>query len=242
MARSDRFPSLHTLACTLVLIAIGMATTMRADDKKADNMSCDGNPVAAVDRQYQQLPGDVLEPRHVGIVRPFIGTGSLDVSVCNAQLIVRTKPDAKDLRLSVDLGEKTDKAAADYIHILRFDSDGAVIHLKFPNNSHAVVTLTLPLNKGLESEFNLGKGDLNFDAIGSAGKREINVGYGHAKLLVDGDKSYADMQVNIGMGSLHDHRPGGHDGHFVVSKNYSGSGVGSLQVNVGMGSLDIAQE
>ena len=59
---------------------------------------------------------------------------------------------------------------------------------------------------------------------------------------MEGDKSYSDMKVNIGLGSLHDHRPGGHDGHFVVSKNYSGSGTGSLQINVGMGSLDIAQE
>lgn len=242
MTRLYRFPSLHTLACTFVLTAIGAATTMRADDKKTDNMNCDGNPVVAADRQYQQMPGDMLEPRHVEIVRPFQGAGSLNVSVCNAQLTVRTRPNAKDLKLSVDLGDKSDKVAADYIHILRFDSDGGVIHLKFPNNSHAVVTLILPMNKDLESEFNLGKGDLNFDAIGSAGKREINVGYGHAKLLLDGDKSYSDMQVNIGMGSLHDHRPGGHDGHFVVSKNYSGSGVGSLQVNVGMGSLDIAQE
>jgi hypothetical protein len=65
---------------------------------------------------------------------------------------------------------------------------------------------------------------------------------GHMKLLVDGDKSYSKMEVNIGMGSLHDHRPGGHDGHFIVSKNYSGSGAGPLQINVGMGSLDIRQE
>ncbi|QNI30939.1 hypothetical protein H7849_17720 [Alloacidobacterium dinghuense] len=215
---------------------------MRADDKKSDNLSCDGDPVAVSDRQYQQQAGDVLESRHLEIVRLFAGTGSLNVSVCNAQLRVRTKPDAKDLKLSVELGDKVEKPAADYIHILRVDPESATIHLKFPNNSHAIVTLTLPMNKGLESEFNLGRGDLNFDAIGSAGEREINVGYGHAKLLVDGDKSYADMQVNIGMGSLHDHRPGGHDGHFVVSKSYSGSGVGSLEVNVGMGSLDIAQE
>jgi len=218
-----------------------MGTAVRADEKKPDNLNCDGNPVTA-DRQYQQQTGDVLEPRHLELVRSFTGTGSLNVNVCNAQLRVRSKPDAKDLRISVELGDKTSEPAADYIHILRVDPEDALIHLKFPNNSHAVVVLTVPMNKGLESQFNLGRGDLNFDAIGSAGERLINVGYGHAKLLVEGDKSYSDMQVNIGMGSLHDHRPGGHDGHFVVSKSYSGSGIGSLQVNVGMGSLDIAQE
>jgi hypothetical protein len=241
MAYLYSFPSARRLAWVLVWIILG-AGTMRADAKKADNMDCDGDPVAVSERQYQQQAGDVLEPRHLEIVRSFAGTGSLNVSVCNAQFTVRTRPDAKDLKLSVDLGDKSDKAAADYIHILRVDPESATIQLKFPNNSHAIVTLTLPMNKGLESEFNLGRGDLNFNAIGSAGEREINVGYGHAKLLVEGDKSYSDMQVNIGMGSLHDHRPGGHDGHFIVSKSYSGIGVGSLQVNVGMGSLDIAQE
>lgn len=242
MAHRNYFRSTRRMAFVLALIALGAGKTMRADDTKVDNLSCDGQPVAVADRQYQQQAGDVLEPRHLEIARSFTGTGSLHVSVCNGQLRVRTRPDAKDLRISVDLGDKADKPAADYIHILRVAPDDGVIHFKFPNDSHAVVTLTVPINKGLESQFNVGKGDLNFDAIGSSGERQINVGYGHAKLLVEGDKNYSDMQVNIGMGSLHDHRPGGHDGHFVVSKSYSGSGVGSLQVNVGMGSLDIAQE
>lgn len=242
MAYRDCFSTGRTVWCALALIVLGVGTTLRADQKKSDNMDCNGDPVVVAERQYQQQAGDVLEPRHLEIARPFMGTGSLDISVCNARLVVHTKPDAKDLRISVEMGDKPDKPAADYVHIFRVAPDNGVIHLKFPNDSHAVVTLTVPMNQGLESQFNLGKGELNFDAIGSSGARQINVGYGHAKLLVEGDKSYSDMQVNIGLGSLHDHRPGGHDGHFVVSKSYSGSGVGSLQVNVGMGSLDIAQE
>lgn len=222
----------------LMLLAAGMLHA----DTKAENMNCDSSPISVADRQFQQQPGDVLEPRHLELIRSFTGTGSLHVSVCNAQLLVRTKPDAKDLKISVELGDKTAEPAADYIHILHVDPSNAQVQLKFPADSHASVTLTVPMSKGLESQFNLGKGDLNFDAIGSAGQRQINVGYGHAKLLVEGDKSYSDMQVNIGMGSLHDHRPGGHNGHFVVSRSYSGTGDGSLQVNVGMGSLDIAQE
>ena len=236
------FQSLRTMTYVLALIALGAGSLLRADANKSGNMDCNGDSVALADRQYQQQAGDVLEPHHLDIARPFTGTGRLDISVCNAKMIVRTKPNAKDLRIMVELGDKTDKPVSDYIHILQVDPQNARLHLKFPNNSHATVTLTVPINTGLESEFNLGKGDLDFNAIGSAGEREINVGYGHAKLLVEGDKSYSDMQVNIGMGSLHDHRPGGHDGHFVVSKSYNGSGAGSLQVNVGMGSLDIAQE
>jgi hypothetical protein len=241
MTSHHRFPSIRTVICVLALIVLGTGMT-RADQKKTDNMNCDGEPVAVADREYQQQPGDVLEPGHLDISRPFTGTGRLSVNVCNARLVVRTKPDTKEVRVSVELENKIDKPASDYIHIFRVDPQHATLHLKFPPHSHATVTLTVPLNQGLESEFNLGRGDLNFDAIGSAGDRTINVGYGHAKLSVEGDKSYSGMQVNIGMGSLHDHRPGGHDGHFVVSRNYSGSGAGSLQVNVGMGSLDIVQQ
>ncbi len=242
MTYHDGFRLIRRLGCILAMSVLAMGTAVRADDTKNGNLNCDGDSVSVADRQYERQAGDVLEPRHLEIARPFSGTGTLDVSVCNAQLVVHSTPNAKDLRVSVELGSKSDKPAEDYIHILHISPDNGVIHLKFPNGSHAVVKLTVPMNKSLESQFNLGKGDLNFDAIGSAGERQINVGYGHAKLLVEGDKSYSDMQVNIGMGSLHDHRPGGHDGHFVVSKSYSGSGVGSLQVNVGMGSLDIAQE
>ncbi|HYK36773.1 hypothetical protein [Alloacidobacterium sp.] len=242
MAFRGGLPAVRRAACVLALVVLGAGTALCADDKQSGNKDCDGRPLTAADREFQQQPGDVLEPQHLEIVRPFSGTGRLDVNVCDARLIVRVKPDAKDLKVSVDLGDKSKTSALGFVHVLKVAPDNGVLLLKFPEDAHAVVTLTIPMSKGLESEFNLGKGDLNFDAIGSAGQREINVGYGHAKLLVEGDKSYSDMQVNIGMGSLHDHRPGGHDGHFVVSRNYSGSGDGSLQVNVGMGSLDIAQE
>lgn len=227
--------------CILVLMVLA-AGTLHADEQQTGNTACDGKPLTAADREYQQQVGDVLEPRHLEISRPFTGSGKLNVSVCDAQLVVRARPDAKDLKISVELGDKSNVPAVDYIHVLKVAPNDGVILLKFPEDSHAVVTLTVPMNEGLESQFNLGKGNLNFDAIRSAGRRQINVGYGHAKLLVEGDTSYSDMQVNIGLGSLHDHRPGGHDGHFVVSRSHSGTGDGSLQINVGMGSLDIAQE
>jgi len=241
VSRLNALQAIRYAACTAVLAVISAGLCAQGEQKSSGNMNCDGEPVK--DHQYEKQLGDVLDSHHIEIVRPFVGTGKLDVSVCNAQLRVRTKADAKELKLFVETdAQRGGNSAEDYVHIFRVAPDNGVIHLKFPGDSHATVTLVLPMNAGSDSEFNLGKGNLEFDAIGGAGKREINVGYGHAKLLVDGDKSYSDMEVNIGMGSLHDHRPGGHDGHFVVSKNYSGSGAGSLEINVGMGSLDIAQE
>jgi hypothetical protein len=65
---------------------------------------------------------------------------------------------------------------------------------------------------------------------------------GHMQLLLDQDKSYSKMEVNIGIGTLHDHRPGGSDSHVNASKKYAGTGSGSLEINVGMGSLDIRND
>lgn len=206
----------------------------------ADDTNC-SDPVVAHD--YERKPGDVLQPRQADLVRPFTGNGKLEVNVCHGDLRVRSKADAKELTLHIEMAAQPGgHAAGDFIQVFRIHPEDGVIHLKFPADAHATVTLVVPMGASSTDEFNLGKGNLDFDAIGGAGSREINVGMGDMKLLVDGDKSYSKMEVNVGMGSLHDHRPGGRNGHFAVSRDFTGSGSGSLEVNVGMGSLDIRQE
>jgi hypothetical protein len=222
----------------LVFVA---ASTLMANAARAESMNCDEQPLTS--HEYNPKPGDVVQPRHLELVRPFAGSGSLEVHVCDADLRVRTRPDAKDLRLTVEMSSQPGgHTAADYIAAVRVQPTDGVIQLKFPKEAHATVTLDVPMQDGSNNEFNLGRGNLDFDAAGGTGSRQINLGMGSMKLLVDGDKSYSTMDVNIGMGSLHDHRPRGHDGHFVVSRNYSGSGTGSIEVHVGMGSLDIGKE
>jgi|GEM_PF-6667115 hypothetical protein len=223
-----------TLALTTVLHA-------RADQKPMDDANCNGRPAA--EQQFHPQSGDVLGPRHLELVRPFSGNGKLTFSVCHAEVHVRSNPRATELKLTVDIGSGPNgHPAADYIHVFRVDPEHGEINLKFPKDTHAVVTLIAPMHEGSHDEFNFGMGPVNFDAVGSAGHREINVGMGHINLLLDGDKDYSSMEVNIGMGSLHDHRPGGHNGHFVVSRDYSGTGKDHMEINVGMGSMDISQE
>lgn len=222
-------------------VALMVIMPLRAEQKGSDNLSCDGQPI--VEHQFQPQAGDLVDPRHIEFARPFSGRGELIVSVCDADLYVRTNPNAKEMRLMVQMASQPGgHAAADYVHIFHVDPDDGVIHLKFAKNAHASVTLVVPMSTDSRNEFNLGRGELIFDAVGSGGQREFNVGKGHMKLLVDGDKSYSGMEVNIGRGSLHDHRSGGRDGHFVVTRDYRGSGDGSLEINVGMGSLDIVPE
>jgi hypothetical protein len=220
------------------LLLLAFSSLMQA---RADDMNCNGRYVTS--RQFQPQPGDVLQPQHLEMVRPYTGTGNLEVSVCDADLHVRPDTQAKQLKLLVDMkSQPDDHPAADYVHIFDVTPEHGKVHLKFPKSAQATVTLIVPINVGSKNEFDLGRGNLVFDAIGTAGQREFNVGMGDMKLLVEGDKDYSSMEVNIGMGSLHDHRPGGRNGHFVVSRNYRGSGNGSMEINVGMGSLDITQE
>jgi hypothetical protein len=101
------------------------------------------------------------------------------------------------------------------------------------------VIVELPSSASLHSEINLGAGRFYLDADGVKGNRQVNVGAGAAHLSVVGDRDYADFTANVGMGSFHDHRPGGQSSHFIVSRTYQGKGEGKLEVNVGAGSIDV---
>ncbi|MBB5317845.1 hypothetical protein [Tunturibacter empetritectus] len=232
-------------------LALILATTLTAhaaqtdtqSNSHSDSMNCTEFDKPITTHDYISAPSDILHPHHLELTRPFAPSGKLKLHICRADLRINTRPDAKEIKLTVNLDTQSGSyTVADYIQTIRVQPDKGVINLNFPKAAHATVTVTLPMGQNSENEINLGYGDLDFNAIGSAGNREINVGMGHMQLIVDKDKNYSKMEVNVGMGSLHDHRPGGHDGHIVVSKDYAGTGAGSLQINVGMGSLDIRND
>jgi hypothetical protein len=227
-----------------LFIFVFLATTpLLAQSTQNKSMNCGDDDPPLTTHDYASAPGDVLQPHHLEVKRPFAINGKMEVQICNANLRVRTTRDAREARLTADFeNQPGSHPMTDYIHTLRIQPDSGAIRLRFPKGAHAIVTLTLPMGPDSNNEFNLGRGDLDFNAIGSAGRREINVGMGHMQLVLHDDRNYSKMEVNVGMGSLHDHRPGGHDGHFVVSKDYAGTGAGSLEINVGMGSLDIRNE
>jgi hypothetical protein len=232
------------LATTLAAHAAKPSSDSQADSKaQSESMDCGENDKPVTTHDYTSAPGDILQPHHLELTRPFAANAKLKLHVCRADLLVNIQPDAKEMKLTVVLSPQSGSyAVADYIQTLRVQPDKGVIQLKFPRAAHASVTITMPMGQNSSNEISLGYGDLNFNAAGSAGNREINVGMGHMQLLLDQDKSYLKMEVNVGMGTLHDHRPGGFDGHFTVSKNYSGIGSGSLDINVGMGTLDIRND
>jgi hypothetical protein len=208
----------------------------RADE----NNTCDAG--GATPYGLKPQAGDVVQPRHLSLTRAFAGTGKLSVNICNADVRLVNRPDALRMELTVQMdGSDGSHNIADYVKSFSVQPDSGLVEMKFSKAARAHVTLTLPMKRGEDFEFNLGRGDLEFVAGNGAGERQINVGMGSVKMLV-GDAPYGSMQVNIGMGSLHDHRPGESDGHFVVSKEYQAKGDGSLQINVGMGRMEIRQD
>ena len=223
----------------LCLLAVATLFTANAA-AHAESDDCDAG--GATPHGLKPQAGDVVQPRHLSLTRAFAGTGKLSVNFCNADVRLVNRPDARQLELTVQMeGSDGSHDIADYVKTFRVQPDGGEVEMKFSKAARARVTLTLPMKRGEDFEFNLGRGDLDFVAGNSAGERQINVGMGAVKMRV-GDTPYGSMQVNIGMGSLRDHRPGESDGHFVVSKEYQAKGDGSLQINVGMGSMEIRQD
>jgi hypothetical protein len=237
-------------AATLTAHAAQPESNPQSDQKsqpdsksQSESMDCGEFDKPITTHDYIATPADILQPHHLELTRPFNANGKLKLHLCRADLRVNIQPDSSQIKLTVLLNpESGSYKLADSIKTIRVQPDKGVINLNFPKAAHATVTVTMPMGLNSDNEINLGYGDLNFNATGSAGHREFNVGMGHMQLLLDKDKSYSTLKVNVGLGTLHDHRPGGADGHFTVTKVYPGTGAGSLEINVGMGSLDIRND
>jgi hypothetical protein len=203
---------------------------------RAENNNC-GEPPDPT--HYVAQSGDTEDAQHIVMQRSFNGQGKLELNVCSGELHI--KPGHGDrLTLRIQTATNPELKMRAYVKTLDISSDQATISLQFPHKTHPVVTLELPSTASLKSEINLGAGKFYFDAEGIKGNRELNLGAGAAYLTMADDRGYANFEANVGMGSFHDHRPGGRSSHFIISRNYQGKGSGSLEVNVGAGSIDIS--
>jgi hypothetical protein len=214
--------------CGVVLFGMGVAA-------RAENNSCGEPPDPS---HYVAQSGDTENAQHLAVERTFNGQGKLELNMCSGELhIVRGHGDT--LKLRIETGNAPSLKMRAYVKTFDVTSDHVTISLDFPNKLHAIVTVEVPSSASLSSEINLGAGKLFFDAEGIKGDRKLNLGAGTTNLSMLGDRSYASFEANVGMGSFHDHRPGGSSSHFIISRQYQGKGEGSLEVNVGAGSIDI---
>ena len=216
-------------ACVCVaLAAMGRAAL-------ADGNSCGEPPEPS---HYVAQSGDSEDAQHFAVERTFAGQGNLELNVCSGELHIRPASGDK-LKLRIETGSGPSLKMRAYVKDLDVTGDHATISLEFPRKYHPVVTLEVPSSTSLKTEINLGAGKLYFTADGMKGNREVNLGAGEAHLAMVGDHAYSTFEANVGMGSFHDHRPGGASSHFIISREYQGSGEGRLEVNVGAGSIDI---
>jgi len=214
--------------CGVMLLGMGVAA-------RAENNNC-GEPPAP--SHYIAQSGDTEDAQHMAVERTFTGQGHLEFNMCSGELrIERGHGDRLKLRIETDATPSLKMRA--YVKTLDVVGDHVTISLEFPHKLHPVAVLELPSSTSLASEFNLGAGKVYFEADGVKGDRKLNLGAGEANLTMWGDRDYTSFEANVGMGSFHDHRPGGGSSHFIISRHYQGKGEGTVEVNVGAGSIEI---
>jgi hypothetical protein len=222
------------LRWSLPLLALcGMAVAARAE-----NNNCGEPPDPS---HYVAQSGDTEDAQHLAVERDFAGKGRLEVNMCSGELRIERGHSDK-LKLRIETRSAPSLKMRAYVKTLEVAADHATITLQFSYKMHPVVVLELPSSASLNSQINLGAGKLFFDADAIKGDRELNLGAGEMHLGMVGDRGYASFEANVGMGSFHDHRPGGRSSHFIISRQYQGKGTGTLHVNVGAGAIDIDAE
>lgn len=202
---------------------------------RAENNNCGEPPDPS---HYVAQSGDTEDAQHLAVERNFTGKGHVEFNMCSGELRIE-RGHGDRLKLRIETGSAPSLKMRAYVKTLDVTAERVTISLQFPHRTHAVVVLELPSSTSLNSQINLGAGKLLFDADAVKGDREINLGAGDTHLGMVGDRDYASFEANVGMGSFHDHRPGGASSHFIISRTYQGKGEGTLQVNVGAGSIDI---
>jgi hypothetical protein len=221
------------LLCCLLATAFLLPENAFAEDH--NSMDCPG----WLSSTHAPLAeGDQNSSSHLQLSRKVDAGADFDLNICAADVTLTGSAD-NTLRVTVDLERPAQQhTAVDYLQKLDIIPDHVELQLHLMRPLHAKVTIEIP-SAPPTLTLNLGRGDLRLVADRIGGKREsINVGYGHVEFQGNAD-AYQGLGVNIGLGSLHDNRKDGESHHFIVSRSFEGTGMGSIEVNVGMGSVDL---
>ena len=198
------------------------------------SMSCDSR---LSDKHAELAPGDQSTATHLQLSRAVSATAEVNIDVCSADLTI-TGGSTDTFQVTVDIANPEAKfAAVDYLETLDVTPEEVRLQLHLPRSVHAKVTVEVPKTTK-DMETNLARGSLLLVGDRISGERTVNVGFGHVNF--EGNKdAYETLQVNVGLGSLHDHRAGGEDHHLIVAKSFDGTGQGSVEINVGMGGVEL---
>jgi hypothetical protein len=216
----------HVLAALLLLCGAAFAGT--------DEMSCN----TSLPSHHSELAaGDQNTASHLQLSRPLAAGAEVDLDQCSGDLSLVASKNGQ-FKVTVDLGQPVSPhMAGDYLELLDISPHKAVVHLHLPKSVQAKVIVEIP-GTVPEVEVNLARGDLKLMADQVRGERQINVGYGQVRVQGN-DDTYESMEINVGLGSLHDHRNGGENHHLIVAHSFAGSGKGRIEINLGMGHVDV---
>ena len=213
------------LLCAAVLLP-SLTALARAENKCGDNTPSTYAPAA----------GDSANSTQLKAARKLASTvTALEVNVCAGELVVQRSPTGDRLEVRVS-SPGADRSLQEYLHDFSANGSKARLDLRVPSNYHASVTLIVPAAALVSSQVNLGAGSLTLDASAlGGGDRQVNVGAGNATVALHGDRNYAQLKVNIGMGHFEDERKGGSSASLVIAREMDGTGKGEMEINVGAG-------
>lgn len=219
------------LSCLLVASLL-LAEGAFAEDH--DSMSCPGTLPAT---HATLAAGDQNSVGHLQLGRKVEAGAEFNIDVCAADVVLTGSSDGM-FRVTVDIGRPAQEhTAIDYLQTLDVMPHDVKLRLHLFHHLRARVTIEIPFTTP-ELTANLGRGDLTLVADRIGGDRKINVGYGRVDFQGNAD-AYESLNVNVGLGSMHDNRPDGQSHHFIVSRSIEGTGKGSIEMNVGMGRVDL---
>jgi len=199
-----------------------------------DSMICN---VSVPSSHAELAEGDQNSSTHLQLSRPMAAGAEVDLDLCSGDLTLSASKNGQ-LNVTVNLGQSSSQhLAGDYLELLDISPHKAIVHLHLPKSVQAKVIVEIPVTVP-DVEVNLARGELTLAANQVGGQRQINVGYGQVRVQGN-DDTYESMEINVGLGSLHDHRSGGENHHFIVAHSFAGSGKGKLEINVGMGHVDV---
>jgi len=199
-----------------------------------DSMTCPGTLPAT---HATLAAGDQNSVSHLQLSRKIDAGAEIDLDICAADVTLTGSADNM-LRVTVDLENPSQQhTAVDYLQTLDVMPHDVKLRLHLFHHLRARVTMEIPVTTP-ELAANLGRGNLTLAADRIGGDRKINVGYGRVDFQGNAD-AYESLNVNVGLGSMHDNRPDGQSHHFIVSRSLEGTGKGSIEMNVGMGRVDL---
>jgi hypothetical protein len=199
-----------------------------------DSMSCN---VSLPSSHVELVEGDQNTASHLQLSRAIAAGAEVDLDQCSGDLALVASKNGQ-LNVTVELGQPAAQhRAGDYLEMLDVSPHKAVVHLHLPKSIQAKVIVEIPVTVQ-DVEVNLARGEFELEANQVGGNREINIGYGQVKVQGN-DNTYESMEINVGLGSLHDHRSGGENHHLIVAHSFAGNGKGRIQINVGMGHVDV---